>query len=78
MRIKEELIDSQIGSRVRAYQENPYVSDEDTHANKAVRQDSRRGRKKAAVVDLSTIIDPTERRRQRRLLKNRMTAAASR
>lgn len=37
-----------------------------------------RGKKKLPVPDLDAIDDPEERRRQRRLVKNRNTAAASR
>ena len=38
----------------------------------------RKGRKKVPPVDLSRVTDPEERKRQRRLMKNRETAAASR
>jgi hypothetical protein len=37
-----------------------------------------RGKRKLPVPDLDSIEDPAERRKQRRLLKNRNTAAASR
>lgn len=39
---------------------------------------SRKGRKKVPPVDLDQVTDPEERKRQRRLMKNRETAAASR
>ncbi|KAL6776603.1 BZIP1 [Auxenochlorella protothecoides x Auxenochlorella symbiontica] len=38
----------------------------------------RKGRKKVPPVDLARVEDPEERKRQRRLMKNRETAAASR
>lgn len=38
----------------------------------------RKGRKKVPPVDLNSVVDPEERKRQRRLMKNRETAAASR
>lgn len=42
------------------------------------RTGKKRGKKKLPVSDLDAIKDPSERRRQRRLVKNRNTAAASR
>lgn len=42
------------------------------------RTGKKRGKKKLPVPDLDAIKDPSERRRQRRLVKNRNTAAASR
>ena len=42
------------------------------------RAPKKRGKKKLPVPDLDAIADPDERRRQRRLVKNRNTAAASR
>ena len=42
------------------------------------KESRKRGKKKLPVPDLDAIKDPNERRRQRRLVKNRNTAAASR
>jgi len=43
-----------------------------------VKQQKKRGRKAKPVVDLNSITDERERKRQRRLMKNRLTAAMSR